>query len=169
MNKSAQIFITFKFDCRLYEAAVSDSARLSLHIPTDVHRLKLEDCYHSDNLCFTGREGGYLHTLEICGMYENDVEYDFSSVSASFPFLQKLIVGDCRIMSVLPLLHIPHIKLTDVMLPGMETAGGLSSDFEDVNLRHIYFPYDVCFQYPTPSISTIHLLDIVYLVSHLYC
>jgi hypothetical protein len=155
MNKSTQIFLTFKFDCRFYEASVVNSARLNLHIPIDVHTLKLEDCYHSDNLCFTGREGGYLHTLEVHGLYGNNVEYDFSSISATFPFLRKLVVGDCRIMSVLPLLHIPHIDLTDVALPGMETAGGLSSDFEDVNLHHIYFHYAMCFQYPTPCISTL--------------
>jgi hypothetical protein len=148
MNRSAQIFITFKFDCRFYEA-------LNLHIPIDVHTLKLEDCFDNDHLCFTGREVGYLHTLEICGMYGDEEKYDFSSVSATFPFLQKLVVGDCRIMSVLPLLHIPHVELTDVILPGMETAGGLSSDFEDVNLRFIYFLYAICFEYTTPCISTL--------------
>jgi hypothetical protein len=29
MNKRAQIFITFKFDCRTYEASVVNSARLN--------------------------------------------------------------------------------------------------------------------------------------------
>jgi hypothetical protein len=117
MNKRAQIFITFTFDCRFYKPSVVSSPRLSLRIPIDVHTLKIQSCYHPDNLCFTGREGGYLHTLEIHGTYGNDVEYDFSSFSATFPFLHKLTVGYCRIMSVSPLLDIPYIELTDVELP----------------------------------------------------
>jgi hypothetical protein len=154
MNKRAQIFITFKFDCRTYEASVGNSARMNLQIPIDVRSLKLEGCYHPDNLCFTGGEGGYLHALEICGKNENEVEYDFSSVSATFPFLRKLVVKHCRIVSARPLLHIPHIKLSGVLLPGMETAGGLSSDFEDVNLHHSYFHYDTWWS-STPLISTL--------------
>jgi hypothetical protein len=155
MNKSAQTLISFKFDCHFYEASVVNSARLNLQIPIDVHILKLVDCYHSNNLCFTGREGGYLHTLEVHGLYGNNVEYDFSSVSATFPFLQKLIVQDCHMMSVSPLLHIPHIELEDVMLPDMKTSGHLSADFEDVNLQQTYFHFDVHYQHTTPLISTL--------------
>jgi hypothetical protein len=180
MNKSAQICITFKFDCRFYEA-------LNLRIPIDVHTLKLEDCFDNDHLCFTGREGGYLHTLEISGMYGNEGKYDFSSISATFPFLQKLVVGDCRIMSVLPLLHIPHVELTDVILPGMETACGLSSDFEDVNLLisafimlYVFSILLLVFQHyrrlkmfkiflwKQILVAANHLLDIVCLVSHFH-
>jgi hypothetical protein len=152
MNKSAQIFIVFTFDSRF---SVVDSPRLSLQIPIDVHTLKLVDCYHSDNLCFTGREGGYLHTLEICGMYGNEVEYDFSSISVTFPFLQKLVVEDCRIMSISPLLDIPYTKLTDVVLPGMKTSANLSNAFQDVNLRQTQFHYAVGYRHTTPLISTL--------------
>jgi hypothetical protein len=159
MNKGAQIFVSFEFDCFCFhQASVVNPARLNLHIPIDIHTLKLDGCYHNDNLCFTGREGGYLHTLEIRGMYRNDdnVEYDFSSVSATFPFLHKLVVGDCRIMSVSPLLDIPYIELTDVVLPGMKTSGHLSSDFDDVNLRHTHFHYDVGYDVGSaPFISTL--------------
>jgi hypothetical protein len=154
MNKSAQVFITFKFDCQFYEPSVVKSPRLSLQIPIDVHTLKIRSCYHPDNLCFTEREGSYLHTLEICGN-GNEVEYDFSSVSATFPCLHKLTVRDCRIMSVSPLLDIPHIELTDVVLPGMKTSSDLSSAFHDVNLHQIHFHYAVGYPYTTPLISTL--------------
>jgi hypothetical protein len=150
MNKSAQIFITFTFDSRFYQASVVNSARLNLHIPIDVHTLKLQHCYHSNNLCFTGMEGGYLNTLEIYGGHGNDVEYDFSSISVTFPFLQKLVVADCRTGSVIPLLYIPYIKLTDVVLPG-----NLSSRFQDVNLHQTSFHYDVHYERSPPLISTL--------------
>jgi hypothetical protein len=65
MNKCTQIFILYNFDCRFYETSVISSPRLNFYVPIDIHTLKLEDCYHTDNLCFTGREGGHLHTLEI--------------------------------------------------------------------------------------------------------
>jgi hypothetical protein len=152
MNRRAQIFIIFTFDSRF---SVVNSPRLSLRVPIDVHTLKLVDCYHSDNLCFTGREDGYLHTLEICGMPGNDVEYDFSSISVTFPFLQKLVVEDCRIMSVIPLLDIPYIKLTDVILPGMKTSANLSNTFQDVNLHQTQFHYAVGYPRTTPLISTL--------------
>jgi hypothetical protein len=188
MNKSAQIFITYWFNCHFYEASVVNSARLNLQIPIGVHTLKLQDCYHSDNLRFTGREGGHLHTLEIYGMRGND----FSSVSATFPFLQELVVGDCCIMSVSPLLHIPYVELTDVGLPGMKTSGDLSNTFHSVNLHQTYFHYAVGYYHGPPFISTLsafkdvqdqhyqlslkqillavirRLLDIVYLVCLLH-
>jgi hypothetical protein len=153
MNQNAQIFVTSKFDCRFYDASVVNSARLNLRVPVNVHTLKLQDCYNNDNLCFTGREGGYLHTLEICGQYRNDVEYDFSSISAAFPFLCKLVVNNCRMMSISPLLHIPYIKLMDVVLPSMKTSGHLSSDFLDVNLHQTQFHYVALLI--TPFVSTL--------------
>jgi hypothetical protein len=154
MNKSAQIFFTFAFDRCFYEASVVNSPPLNLQIPIDVHTLKLQHCYHSDNLCFTGREGGRLHRLEISGTCGN-VEYDFSSISVAFPFLQKLVVNNCRIMSVSPLLHIPYLKLTDVVFPGMKTSGNLTNTFQDVNLHHISFHYDVGYERSPPIISTL--------------
>jgi hypothetical protein len=72
-----------------------------------------------------------------------------------FRFLHMLVVGDCRIVSVSPLLDIPHIELTDVVLPGMKTSGHLSSDFDDVNLHYTHFHYDVGYQRSTPLISTL--------------
>jgi hypothetical protein len=156
MNKSAQIFISYKFDSRFKRASVISSPRLNSYIPIDVHTLKLQGCYHTDNLCFTGRQGGYLHTLEICGMrYGNNVEYDFSSISATFPFLQKLVVKYCRTKSVIPFLDIPYVELTDVMLPGVKTSGHLSSYFHDINLHHIHFHYDVTYRDYVSLISTL--------------
>jgi hypothetical protein len=155
MNKSAQISITFTFDSGFYKASVVNSARLNLHIPIDIHTLKLRRCFHPDNLCFTGREGGHLHTLEMYGKFGNNVEYDFSLISATFPFLQKFVVGDCRIKSVIPLLDIPHIELTDVALPGVKTSGHLSSDYHDINLHHVRFRYDVTYRAVASLISTL--------------
>jgi hypothetical protein len=156
MNKSAQIFISYKFDSRFKKASVISSPRLNSYIPIDVHTLKLQNCYHNDNLCFTGREGGYLHTLEICGMrYGNNIEYDFSSISATFPFLQKLVVKYCRTKSVIPFLDIPYVELTDVMLPGVKTSGHLSSYFHDINLYHIHFHYDVTDRADVSLIATL--------------
>jgi hypothetical protein len=154
MNRSTQIFILYEFDS-FKKASVISSPRLNRHIPIDVHTLKLQKCYHNDNLYFTGRQGGHLHTLEIHGMRKNDVEYDFSSISATFPFLQKLVVRDCRTKSIIPLLHIPYVELTDVLLPGMKTSGNLSNTFQDVNLHHIHFHYDVGFERSPPIISTL--------------
>jgi hypothetical protein len=154
MNKRAQIFVTFKFDCYFDEASVVNSARLNLQIPVDVHTLKLQECYHNDNLRFTGREGGHLHTLEIYGKCGNDVEYDFSSISATFPFLQKLVVNNCRIMSVSPLLCIPYIKIKDVVM-GIKTSANLSNTFHDVNLHQTQFHYAVGCPYTAPLISTL--------------
>jgi hypothetical protein len=153
-NKSAQIFISYEFDS-FKNSSVINSARLNSYIPVDVHTLKLQNCYHNDNLCFTGSEGGHLHTLEIHGMRKNDVEYDFSSISATFPFLQKFVVGYCRTKSVIPLLDIPYVELTDVLLPGVKTSGNLSNTFQDVNLHHIRFHYDGGYERRIPIISTL--------------
>jgi hypothetical protein len=153
-NKNAQIFISYEFDS-FNKASVINSARLNSYIPVDVHTLKLQSCYHNDNLCFTGRQGGHLHTLEIHGMRKNDVEYDFSSISATFPFLQKFVVGYCRPKSVIPLLDITYVELTDVLLPGMETSGDLSNTFQDVNLHHTRFHYAAGYERSPPIISTL--------------
>jgi hypothetical protein len=159
MNKSNQIFISYKFDSCFYEASVVNSARLNRHIPIDVHTLKLQGCYHKDNLCFTGREGGHLHTLEIYGNCGNNVEYDLSSISATFPSLQKLVVyfsfKSCRTKSVIPLLGIPYVELTNVVLPGVKTSGHLSSYFHDINLHHIRFRYDVTDRADVSLVSTL--------------
>jgi hypothetical protein len=156
MNKSTQIFISYKFDSRFKKASVISTPRLNFYIPIDIHTLKLQNCYHTDNLCFTGREGGHLHTLEIYGMLcGNDAEYDFSSISATFPFLQKLVVRDCRTKSIIPFLDIPHIELTDVLLPGVKTSCHLSTYFHDINLHHIRFHYDVTYRAVTSLISTL--------------
>jgi hypothetical protein len=154
MNKSAQISISHKFDSR-FEAVISSPRLNNIYIPIDVHTLKLQNCYHNDNLCFTGREGGHLHTLEIYGKRGNDAEYDFSSISVTFPFLQKLVAGECRAKSVIPLFYIPHIELTDVVLPGVKTSGHLSSDYHDINLHHIRFHYDVTYRADASLISTL--------------
>jgi hypothetical protein len=155
MNKCTQIFVLYKFDSRFHEVSVVNSARLNFNIPIDVHTLILEDCYHADNLCFTGREGGHLHTLEIYGICGNSVECDFSSISSAFPFLQKLAVGYCCTKSVTPFLGIPYVELTDVLLPGVKTSGHLSSYFHDINLHHIRFHYDVIYRADVSLISTL--------------
>jgi hypothetical protein len=54
-----------------------------------------------------------------------------------------------------PLLEIPDIELTDVVVPGMKTSGNISNALHKVNLLQIHFHYAVGYPHATPLISTL--------------
>jgi hypothetical protein len=160
-NVSTQISISYKFDRDLYEPSANNSSRrMHHHIPIDIHALELTNCYHKDNLCFRGREGGNLHTLEIFGKFIH-FNIDLSSVSAAFPFLRKIILKKCTLTDISPLVRIPSVDLFNVTLPGALTIHDdvsrtdLSKVFHDFKLLQHCFYYSTYFSVASPLITTL--------------
>jgi hypothetical protein len=160
-NRNTQISISYRFDSRFSESSNNHSARLNLHIPIDIHTLKLMNCYHNDNVCFTGREGGYLNTLEIYGDMSVIPHFDLFSLSV-FPFLQTLVLNDCYINSISPLMNIPSVELCNVELPGIggfngPDQGDLADVFRDVTkVQLTRFDFSSSHHaFHTPFISTL--------------